>query len=75
MTWPLVVSLILLIGSGALALGYELYALFTRRAATITDIVRGWEAASLANKGVVSGVGIGAVLGLVILLAHFLGGF
>lgn len=75
MTWPLVVSLILLIGSGALALGYELYALVTRRTATITDIVRGWETGSVQHKAVVSGVGIGAVLGLVILLAHFLGGF
>ncbi len=75
MTWALVVSLILLLSSCATALVYELYAVFTRRATTITDIVRTWEAQSAANKGWVSGIGIGAILGLVILLAHFLGGF
>jgi len=75
MTWALVVSLILLIGSCVTALGYELYAVFTRRATTITDIVRTWEAQSAGNKGWVSGIGIGAILGLVVLLAHFLGGF
>ena len=75
MTWPLSVSLALLIGSGTTALVYELIALFLRKVPTITDIVRNWETQSAGNKGWVSGIGIGAVLGLVVLLVHFLGGF
>lgn len=75
MTGILWVSLGALVLSGVAAGGYELYALMTRKAATITDIVRGWEASSTANKGVVSGVGLVALLGLAGLLVHFLGGF
>lgn len=71
----LVVSLVLLVLSGLVALGYELFALFTRHAMTITDIVRTWEAQSAGNRGWVSGIGTAAVLGLVLLLVHFLGGF
>lgn len=67
---------LVLTGLGAvLIVAYELYAVFTRRAVTITDIVRNWEALSVANKGAVSGIGSAVVLGVVLLLVHFLGGF
>lgn len=75
MNWLLVSSGVLLGLSGLTALVYEFYALSTRTVPTITDIVRKWEEISVANKGWVSGIGIGAVLGLVGLLVHFLGGF
>ena len=75
MNWLLISSGALLGLSGLTALVYELYAVFTRKATTITDLVRNWEALSAANKGWVSGIGIGVVLGLVGLLVHFLGGF
>lgn len=75
MSAMLIASAVLLVLSGLVALAYELYAVFTRHATTITDIVRNWEAQSAGNKGWVSGIGTGAVLGLVLLLVHLLGGF
>ncbi len=75
MTWLLWLSLAALALSGATALGYELLAAFTQRWPTISAIVQGWANAATAHKALLSGVGIGAVLGLVGLLVHFLGGF
>lgn len=75
MNWVLDGSGVLLVLSGLVALGYELFALFTRKVPTITDVVRNWEASDTAHKAVVSGILIVAVAGIVGLGAHFLGGF
>lgn len=75
MNWLLDSSGVLLVLSGLVALVYELYALKTNAAPTITDIVRTWEGAAIQHKWLVSGVGLAALLGIAGLLVHFLGGF
>jgi hypothetical protein len=75
MTWLLWLSLAALALSGATALIYELLAVFTQRWPTISAIVQGWADANAGHKALLSGIGIGALLGLVGLLVHFLGGF
>lgn len=78
----LVVSVASLLGSGAVALTYELEALDGGKVKTISAIVQTWANLSAKNKQVLSAVGIGSVAGLLalagggtLLLAHFLGGF
>ena len=77
-----VVSLASLLGSGAVALIYELEALDGRKVQTISEIVQTWAEISTKNKQILSAVGIGSVAGLLalagggtLLLVHFLGGF
>lgn len=76
------VSLASLLGSGAVALTYELEALDGGKVQTITALVQTWANLSAKNKQILSAVGIGSIAGLLtlagggtLLLAHFLGGF
>lgn len=70
----LLIGIILALLGGGTIVGYELAAVMGKQVPTITDLVRAW----LKLPGhalILSGAFVGLIVGLVVLLEHFLGAF